>query len=289
MIPIDRGAEPPELHEVRERRLPRAIDAFNEHGPGSKELLDILNGYDVVKRVLFERQHKKCAYCERQPGFDGQPVEHFRPKKLAIRGRELARVVDRERYWWLTWTWSNLFFACGTCNGPARKGNRFPLAVGSQPLGAPLRPAPSPLPAQSFVTSGERPLLLDPSDRSIDPLDHLRWLPVDRTLARSAWTWELRAKTAHGRATKQHLRLDDLADEVASRYRETVWPRFHRDVERRLASTTPDQLLAAWDKLVRDLVQPASPLTAATWSMLDVLRVSTEALRRARLLTPPRP
>lgn len=146
MIPVHRGAEPPQLTDVREEQLPKAIQAFNAHGPGSKELVALLGGYDVVKRDLYLRQHRKCAYCERTPGFVGQPVEHFRPKKHAVRRSSGKRETDRERYWWLTWT---------------------------------------------------------------------------------------------------------------------------------------------WEKLVRELVQPMSPLTAATWSMLDVLRNSTSALRHAKLPAPP--
>lgn len=221
MIPVDRGAEPRALEDVRAERLPKAVSAFNVHGPGSKQLHKLLDGYDVAKRHLFLRQHKKCAYCERTPGLDGQPVEHFRPKKHVSRRIGGQRKKDHERYWWLTWTWENLLFACTTCNGPANKGNDFPLVAGSPPLPC--------------------------------------------------------------------LHLEALADEVAGRYRDTVWPRFHREIERRLEVATPTQRLAAWNKLVRDLVQPTSSLTAATWSMLDVLRTSTRALRSAQLPAPPRP
>jgi uncharacterized protein (TIGR02646 family) len=289
VIRIDRGPEPLGLVKAREKRLPAAIDAFNAHGPGSKPLLDLLDGYDHVKKDLYLRQHKKCAYCERTPGFDGQPVEHFRPKKLAVRRSKSKLVKDRERYWWLTWTWENLLFACTTCNGPANKGNHFPLEAGSALLMCPVRPISSLLPPACFQTSVERPLLLDPAEGSIDPLDHLRWLPVDRTLARSLWTWTLRDLTTRGRVTKKRLGLHDLADDVNNRYRETIWPRFHNDIERKLGVKKPAYLLATWDKLVRDLVKPTSPLTAASWSILDVLRSCTPDLRRVPLPAPPRP
>jgi hypothetical protein len=289
VIPIHRGTEPPELTKVRGQRLPMAIAAFSAHGPGSNALYDALVGYEVAKKALYLSQHRKCAYCERTPGYDGQPVEHFRPKKYAERRKKRGSVKDTERYWWLAWSWSNLLFACTTCNGKARKGNHFPLDDGSMLLTCPVRPAALPLPAACFDTASEHPLLLDPADDSSHPLDHLRWLPVDRTLAPRLWTWELRGKTKQGRATMRRLRLHDLADDVDGRYRETVWPRFHREVERRLGRTKPAQLVTAWNKLVRDLVEPSCPLTAATWSMLDVLRSSTQALRRAQLPAPPRP
>lgn len=289
MIPVDRGTEPRALEEVRARRLPQAVNAFNVHGPGSKQLHAQLDGYDVAKQHLFLRQHKKCAYCERTPGLEGQPVEHFRPKKHASRRVGGRHVKDRERYWWLTWTWENLLFACATCNGPANKGNAFPLAAGNSPLPHPVRPASIPLPLECFALTSEQPLILDPADKSHHPLDHLRWLPIDRTLPRSLWAWRLHAATSRGQATKECLHLEALADDVDARYRDTVWPRFHREIERRLEATAPTQPLAAWDKLVRDLVHAAAPLAAATWSMLDVLRTSTRALRTAKLPAPPRP
>ena len=289
MIPVHRGPEPPQLAKIRNKLLLTAIGAFNTYGPGSKELLAELVGYDLVKKDLYLRQHKKCAYCERTPGFDGQPVEHFRPKKHAIRQSKPKLVQDRERYWWLTWTWDNLLFACATCNGPARKGNHFPLAQASASLACPMRPSAHPLPPSCLDLSSELPLLLDPSDGAIDPLDHLRWVPVDRGVPRSLWTWELRGLTTRGRKTKQILGLDDLADDVDNRYREVVWPRFHKEIESKLGNTTSARLLARWDKLIRDLVKPSSELTAATWSMLDVLRGSTRVLRGAKLPAPPRP
>lgn len=290
MIPIDRGAEPAGFVKLREERLHEAIAAFNAQGPGTKVLLDLLDdGYQTIKRDLYLRQHKKCAYCERRPGFDGQPVEHFRPKKHAVRGSKSKLEKDPERYWWLTWTWENLFFACVTCNGPARKGNHFPLMAGTAPLPAPTRPATLPLPTHCFAVSVEPPLLLDPADRSIDPLDHLRWLPVDRTTPRSLWTWELRGLTPQGRETKTRLGLADLVDDVENRYRSTVWPRFHAEIERKLGSKTRPQLARAWRKLCEELVEPRADLVAATWSMLEVLRSSSAALRRAKLPAPSRP
>lgn len=290
MIRVHRGSEPQTLVAAQSTRLKQAIDAFNTHGHGSTALLRALDdGYRVAKKKLFLSQHKKCAYCERSPGFEGQPVEHFRPKKQALRGTKSKRVTDRERYWWLTWTWDDLLFACATCNGQARKGNHFPLVAGSTPLTAPPRPTKSPLPAPCFNTSAEHPLLLDPADAAIEPLDHLRWLPVDRALPRSQWAWELGAMTPEGRTTSKLLGLGDRADDVDNRYRGTVWPRFHAEVERRLAKATRTQLRAAWSKLTKELVQPSSDLTAATWSMLAELRLSTRALRAAKLPQPPRP
>ena len=64
MIPIARGDAPTKLQQARGRGLKRAINAFNEFGPGSKQLGETLKGYDVAKEALFRAQHRKCAYCE---------------------------------------------------------------------------------------------------------------------------------------------------------------------------------------------------------------------------------
>jgi len=290
MITIDRGPEPPALARARRKHLQGAVRAFCEHGPGSRPLRELLdNGYQVVKPQLYQRQHKKCAYCERKPGYDGQPVEHIRPKKRAIRRAGSKTITDRERYWWLAWTWHNLLFACATCNGVARKGDHFPLAPGSVPLARPERSMSYPLPQRLFRTTAEHPLLLDPSDRRVDPLDHLRWQPVDLTVPRRYWTWGLKPLTHQGRVTLDRLRLDDRTDDVDDRYRSVVWPRFRHEIDRKLGAVTRPQLLRAWTGLTRGLVNRSSDLTAATWSMLDVLRTSTRALEAARLPEVPRP
>jgi len=128
VIRLDLGDPPTRVRNALERSLGAAVVEWNNHGiEKAKKTTD--RGYAVVKEDLFARQLKKCAYCERRPGFDGQAVEHFRPRKHAERALPgEASDKDQERYWWLAWHWENLFFACTTCNGRARKGNRFPLA-----------------------------------------------------------------------------------------------------------------------------------------------------------------
>lgn len=90
----------------------------------------------TVKKTLWEMQHKKCCYCEKNiPLKYESEVEHFRPRKGFC---ELKNV------------WSNLLLACRSCNGA--KKNQFPL----------LRDG--------------NPSVIDPSDPSIDPEDHIEFL-----------------------------------------------------------------------------------------------------------------
>lgn len=74
-----------------------------------------------VKDNLFEGQKAKCCYCEnfRSPSreFD---AEHFRPKA------GVAGEPNHPGYWWLAYEWSNLLYACKTCNETYKK-TQFPI------------------------------------------------------------------------------------------------------------------------------------------------------------------
>ncbi len=65
-----------------------------------------------IKDSLIKMFHGKCAYCESKINhIDYGHIEHYRPKSLFPE---------------LTFEWSNLFLACGICNGKTYKGNQFP-------------------------------------------------------------------------------------------------------------------------------------------------------------------
>ncbi len=140
---------------------------------------------------MLESQVYRCAYCELPIDEAGFPIEHFRPKmhSLDVRwgavrpppdpgqflpwfdqwlagtgGDDSPWAKDEDRYWWLAWTWENLFYACPNCNGQSQKGNKFPLRSGSPRLAE-----------RADLPAGEQPLLLDPS--ITDPLDHIRFAP----------------------------------------------------------------------------------------------------------------
>ncbi len=122
----------------------------------------------AVKGALERLFRGKCAYCEcRYQGTQPMDVEHWRPK-----GRIDEDDPPKHGYYWLAANWANLFPSCIDCNrqrrqltgrerreGPAGKGNRFPLAPGSRHA------------RQPGDEAGEKPLLLDPC--SDHPGDHL--------------------------------------------------------------------------------------------------------------------
>jgi uncharacterized protein (TIGR02646 family) len=76
--------------------------------------------HEQIKQTLITMFHGKCAYCESKIAHvDYGHIEHFKPKSAFPK--------------W-TFKWSNLFLACGICNGAEFKGNRFP----GPKLGGPL-------------------------------------------------------------------------------------------------------------------------------------------------------
>lgn len=83
----------------------------------------VYNGSDV-KDTLLSDQHYKCAYCERKKSGDFGNVEHYRPKA----GYNIQRnnPIIKPGYYWLTYDWANMLFACDECNTKYKK-NLFPL------------------------------------------------------------------------------------------------------------------------------------------------------------------
>jgi uncharacterized protein (TIGR02646 family) len=118
--------------------------------------------HDEVRLALYKYQNRKCCYCERPRDPTREPdIEHFRPKAAVLGSKK------HPGYWWLAYEWTNLFFACRTCNQEHKKTN-FPLRRGGKRATAP-----------KSDLSKERPIL--PDLVSEDPL----------TLIGFRWSYEL--------------------------------------------------------------------------------------------------
>ena len=110
-----------------------------------------------VKKSLKKSQHNKCCFCEKIQSDEYGAVEHYRPKNgfQSIKKDKLTK----PGYYWLGYSWSNLYFVCTPCN--TVKGNLFPLTD-----------------ERKRATSHkndiklESPLLLDPSGPE-NPRDHI--------------------------------------------------------------------------------------------------------------------
>ncbi len=138
------------LDRLRLEKLPKLRRLVRNGVQRCDDLQPFLNGYQIAKDHLWENQYGKCCYCEKWGERSGNDVEHYRPKCI---------------YWWLAFTWSNLLYACDQCN--SRKNSQFDLLSGER-----LKP-------EAEAPGDEVPLLLDPSDPRINPVEYIefKWKP----------------------------------------------------------------------------------------------------------------
>lgn len=111
---------------------------------------------EVVK-ALWKMQHRKCCYSEMLIPNEGhgKAVEHFHTKSI---------------FSWRRNEWRNLLLVCPQCNG--RKRDRFPVMLTDSENETKIvylqRPSNAP------------PAIIDPSDPSEDPEQHLTYVLDDR-------------------------------------------------------------------------------------------------------------
>ena len=237
MIRIRRSQEPLALAGVRQDRLTDARDAIAR---GAKVAFV---EYDVVKSDLAGMQHNKCCYCEkREEQAKYRDVEHYRPKSP---------------YWWLAWTWENLLFACMDCNRE-QKRNQFPLSPGDAALVA-EQPPPG----------GERPLVLDPCDATVDPTTEIVFR---REKIQGKERWVPRGLSDQGRRTIEVCGLDrpNLLDLYTEHVVHVVRPKLealfvaHEQGDERAVAS-------AWSTATRGLLAPARPFRALSYDALSAL------------------
>ena len=107
---VDRNGRPIRPNDAWFRRAAIATNtAIQEQG--AHEIVESIYKHTQVRTALERLFHDKCAYCEWKvaSGTDWD-VDHFRPK---------GRVAERENhpgYYWLTYTWTNLYPSCIYCN-----------------------------------------------------------------------------------------------------------------------------------------------------------------------------
>ncbi len=127
--------------------------------------------HDDLKVALEALFFDKCAYCETRLGVAGSwDVEHFRPK-----GR-VAERLNHHGYFWLAYSWENLYPACELCNQRRKDLRRWNDPLTGPTLGK-FDQFPLEAEAQRAMTwhddlSLEKPLLIDPCDPDEDPEAH---------------------------------------------------------------------------------------------------------------------
>ena len=129
MIKVRRGVEPPVLAKRADRWRSELATTNNA---GERRKLLARYRHPQVKAALERSFYGKCAYCESKVSHVSYGhIEHFRPKSGLLGRPDLA------------FDWNNLLLACGRCNGPEYKGDRFPETNEGGPIVSPCDDEPA--------------------------------------------------------------------------------------------------------------------------------------------------
>lgn len=264
MIRVNRGPEPPELAPIRTAELAR-VEALAAVRPlESEDFGKLYKGTssdpELFRRLLNEAQHGKCCFCEMLHASKRRDLEHFRPKTAALGSDS----VTRQGWWWLAWTWENLLFSCDYCNQDHKK-THFPLR--DERLRLLAKDAPPGL---------EEALLLDPSDATINPLNHIQFKLIPPT---GDWWPFPRAGSVYGEHTIRicGLRRPQLIDAYRKHHNSLIEE--IKNLKEDLQSADDAQECgdpapmakqrARWDRLVRAKFQSTMQLTGLTIDIFD--------------------
>lgn len=266
MIRITRTAEPTGLAAVRAQEVQRVEQALASGTQLSSTLVG--TEYKLVARDLWQMQHSKCCYCESAISLAFNDVEHYRPK-ASVKQTRKAKAEDG--YWWLAWTWSNLLFSCPSCNrSKLAKNDLFPLAKPANRL----QPKAAP-------PSQEDPLLIDPSNPTADPEDH-----VEFGFA-AGDQGHIYGRTRYGEETIQvcALHRDDL---IEVRANDLI--ALNSDLTRitsHLAAHAMPQAEAVWDACLKREIRSTAAFAAMRRARLEHFWQALPAAHQAALRRPP--
>ncbi|MBM7112450.1 HNH endonuclease [Archangium primigenium] len=219
--------------------------------------------------ALWRAQNYKCCYCESREQSKRNDVEHFRPKARADRR---PGSNETHGYWWLTWTWENLLFACRNCNQAPAKLDKFPLAEGSEAL------------REGDVPPGaERPLLIDPATQS--GIEHIQFVQTSLGTVSKTGRWYPRPRhgSRWGAMTIKACMLDrpDLLDLYGQRVEQYVRPMVE-DIRVAMRTGTGADVQRLWSRTLIRLLNPAQEYIGLSYDALDQLIPAT--LRRKHQL-----
>lgn len=142
---------------------------------GAQHEADVSVYADVEVRKALEKLFcDKCAYCEWFPtGGSDWNVEHFRPAGA------VAECETHPGYYWLAYTWANLFLSCTHCNQRRLDRPRWDdparLPDGGKATQFPLRNIRTRARSHRDSIDAENRFLLDPC--ADDPEKHLGYDP----------------------------------------------------------------------------------------------------------------
>ena len=200
MIQINKSEPPRVLSQNGAERCKEDCRAFDENSEdyqnGVKRFQFNRNTYshDTVRTSLQQAQQGKCCYCEEKfLSTSYGDIEHYRPKG-AVRQDEDEPLLY-PGYYWLAYSWKNLYFCCPKCNRSNKK-ELFPLKDPRQRSRS-----------HNEDIAAERPLIIDPGGPE-NPREHIKY---DKHLAYG--------ETEIGKKTIEIVGLnrDDLWDERKER------------------------------------------------------------------------
>ncbi len=133
MIYVERIAAPKTLVKNAGRWTEEYLAAVKRHAKSpndpklkrARKTAEIKYNHKSIRKALGEDMFSgKCVYCESS---FAKHIEHYRPK---------SKWPKR------CFVWENLHWACGDCNGPTYKGDRFPKTAEGGPFLNPTKDHP---------------------------------------------------------------------------------------------------------------------------------------------------
>jgi uncharacterized protein (TIGR02646 family) len=199
VIRVDRRsvAAPPLLAgKEAKAALADAERHFRSHDRAAEQRLfkfRALYARPAVMEPLEELFSHKCAFCESSVGAASAPIRHhFRPKQEAV---EIDGTVSRPHYWWLAYSWDNLYLTCQQCAAIA--GARFPVSGPRARFGA-----------TGEELREERKLLVDPCHD--EPDEHLSFADDGIVAGRT----EMGAQTIEGYGLNRSSLVERRAERI---------------------------------------------------------------------------
>jgi hypothetical protein len=208
---------------------------------------------------LFALSYGKCAYCESPVPHRERSLDRYRPKAGVV---GLDGESSTEHYWWLAYTWENLYPACVKCN--KFKGPKFPVEG----------PRASPRASLAELAT-ERRLLLDPF--SDEPSQHLDF-QADGTVKPLSSAGDVTIATLELNRLDLVAERQRIAGEVTVRLHrfskaghpqrfEAIFRKYGVDSFGRLPQRMSGELrLTALEQELRAMLAPESPWVCAAYA-----------------------
>jgi len=147
---------------------------------GAHKFSNSIYASEEVKKRLSKIYNSKCAFCESDTTAGAVlQVEHYRPKA------KVAEEPTHEGYYWLGYEWTNLLYACSSCN--RAKSTNFPIMgirVFTPPINV-INLGTANFKANAKNLKNEKPLILNPEESDFNPFAHLIITPKGKIVKNS--------------------------------------------------------------------------------------------------------